>query len=249
MSNKYIKLFLLNIIIVAVVVFTYSEGFLDLRPTDESIIRAGMSIFIAIASAFSFFYGNMLILKSDNRRLMFGQDSLPDINQARAILKSFHGGKYFGRIADTTVDQLDRLTLTMNRADRAIEMKFEAGSMAYDRYVSTISAAKSAAINNCVGMANRMQLFDESEYAKLENYKNDDIPDDIQEKQIALYKKNREQIESAVAANEKLILALDTMSVELTSQKDSMQDDNQQSMLLDEIEKLTDQVKLYNYPS
>ena len=245
MRNTYVKMFILNILIVLAVVVCYSEGFLNLRPWDVSILRAGMSIFVGIAAAAAFVYGNHTLLAQKQERVLYVEGEISDITKAKDVLSSFHGGRFFGAIADTAANQLGRLERTMDRADKAIGLKFDAGSMAYDRYASTIQAAREAALMNCVGMANRMQLFDESEYAKLEHYRNDQIPDDIQEQHIALYERNMKQIESAVAANEKLIVALDEMSLELASSKELPEEAAGGGALLDEIQRLTDQVRLY----
>lgn len=48
-------------------------------------------------------------------------------------------------------------------------------------------------------------------------YKEDDIPDDIQEEQLKLYQDNFEAVKSAVALNEKLLLKLDALAIELSS--------------------------------
>lgn len=241
MKNKYLKLIILNIVIVAVMIFAYSDGFLALRPTDESILRAGMAIFLAIAGIFAFFFGNYMLLKEPEHYHFRGDEQL-SLSQAREVLSSYHGGKHFGRIADTTNDQLVRLERTISRAGTAIGTKFESGSMSYDRYEATVKAAEEAALSNVISMANRMQIFDEKDYARLKNYKNDDIPDDIQERQIALYDENLKQIEAAVSANEELILALDTMSMELAKPGEEKAADP----LLEEIHRLTEQVKLYS---
>ncbi len=232
---------ILNLTIVLLMVVCYSEGFLGLRPTDASIFRAGMSIFMAIAGIFAFFYGNYTLLK-DPAPMHITSDDLVDLSQARSVLAAYHGGKYFGRIADTASNQLLRLERTMERAKNAVGSKFENGSMSFDRYDATVRAAQEAALNNVVAMANRMQIFDEKDYARLRNYKNDDIPDDIQEKQIALYEDNLKQLEAAVSANEELILALDTMSLELAKPGEKKTADP----LLEEIHRLTEQVKLYS---
>ena len=245
MKKNFFKILLLNFCIVLTVVLCYSEGLLNLRPTDASLLRAGMSIFVGIAAAVAFVYGNYSLLSDNKPKVLYGAGELKDINQAREVLRSFHGGNYFGRIADTASDQMLRLERTMNRADKAIGLKFDKDTMAYDRYVSTIQAAREAALENCIAMANRMQLFDEAEYGSIQYYKNDRIPDEIQEKQAAIYQQNMDQIQSAVAANEKLILALDTMSLELAGSKEGTDEDVQEANLLEEIKKLTDQVRLY----
>ncbi len=241
MKNRFLKILGLNLAIILLAVFCYSEGFLGLRPSDESILRAGMSIFVGISAVFAFFYGNFTLLKEPSHP-HFSSENLIDLSQARAVLASYHGGRYFGRIADTTSDQLLRLERTMQRAKTAVGAKFENGSMSYDRYESTVKAAQEAALQNVIAMANRMQIFDEKDYARLKNYRNDDIPDEIQEKQIALYDDNLRQLEAAVSANEELILALDTMTLELAKPGEEQTTDP----LLEEIHRLTEQVKMYS---
>ena len=76
-----------------------------------------------------------------------------------------------------------------------------------------------------------------------ENYRNDNIPDDIQEKQIALYKENQAKIEGAIAVNENLILKMDTLSMELAKISNSSEADME--TMLGEIEELTKEVKYY----
>ena len=242
MFKKFIKLLILNISIVAGVVFTYSEGFLCLRPTDASIFRAGMSIFVGIAAGVAFCYGNYTILMDDSQGMLLSKDEIVDISQARSVLSSFSRSRFFGRLAGEAADQLGRLEYSMDRATKAIGLKFQPGSMAYDRYISTIQSAREAALLNSIGIANRMQIFNDKEYERLKTYQADRIDDGIQEKQIALYQKNMEQIQSAVSANEELMLALDTMSLQLAG-ADAKK--NEDSALLEEISKLTDQVRLY----
>ena len=219
----------------------YSEGFLCLRPWDESILRAGMSIFAGIAGAFAFAYGNHVLLKQPEETF-YDSEALSGLTGAQEILSSFHGRKALGQLSDTARDQIARLEATADRAEKAITLRFGSGSMAHDRYAAAVAAAKEAALDNCIGMANRMQMFGR-EYGSLQDYKKDAIPDDIQEKRIALYGKNEEHIREAIKANENLILALDSMSMELAGAAEA--DSGKTDQLFDEIEKLTEQVKLY----
>ena len=105
MSKKYLKMIILNLAIVLSAVFCYSEGFLALRPWDASILRAGMSIFVAIADVFAFFYGNHALLKPAERSF-YTSDAIPDLGKAKEILSAFHGMKYFGKLSDTSAGGL-----------------------------------------------------------------------------------------------------------------------------------------------
>ena len=221
------------------IVFSYSEGFLALRPTDESILRAGLSLFRAPMSVFVFFYAGYHMLKAPGK-VMFTKDNLMDMNKAKEIFSRYHGGKQFGRLADEAMSQVARLEASSVRARLQIESRFGSTSMTSDRYLASIETAKEASLENIITIANRLQLFDEKEYARLRHYKEDDIPDDIQEQQIELYARNTEAIRDAIAANERLVLSLDSMSAGLLTQSESQVDET-----IENIEKLTEQLKLY----
>lgn len=238
-GKNLLKQIFLNVGIGALAVVFYSPGLMNLRPTDISILRAGSSICLGIAEAAAFFYGNYALMKQPER-IAYNKENVQDTAQALFVLNMYKDGRYFGSLARTAHDQIKRFERSVERAKLEIKTKFEPGSMSFDKYDSIVSAADSALLENIITMANRIQFFDEAEYAKLQNYKNDDIPDDIQEKQIELYKKNMDMVKNAIRANESLILSIDTLSVELATS------DREDNSLLDEIKKLTDEVKYYS---
>ena len=109
---------------------------------------------------------------------------------------------------------------------------------------SVVLSAKDSAARNVVAMANRMQLFDDREFARLQHYKEDDIPDDIQEEQLRLYQKNIEDIRSMIALNEKILLKLNTLTMEVSSSSSESSGDWNDD-LLEEIERLISETKYY----
>ena len=116
--------------------------------------------------------------------------------------------------------------------------------MSFDKFDSVGAAAESSAIKNVVAMANRMRLFDEKEYARLQHYREDDIPDDIQEEQLRLYQKNFDDVRSTIAHNEKILLKLDALTMEIASSS-SGEDADANNELIGEIERLIDETKYY----
>lgn len=114
--------------------------------------------------------------------------------------------------------------------------------MSWDKFNSVAAAAESSAIQNVVAMANRMLLFDEKEYARLRHYREDDIPDDIQEEQLRLYKRNFDDVRTTISLNEKILLKLDALAMELSSSSENTELNNE---LVKEIEKLIDDTKYY----
>ncbi len=239
--NRYIKVFLLNFTIVIVSIVCYSPGFMNLRPSDESIFRAGMSIMIFLGILFALTYGNYELLKTKKIPKIAKTESI-NIQQAENLLKNFSTGRYVGTTAKTAEDQLKRMQKSFRRTDELINERFERGSLSWEKYNSVLELAQDTMLQNIVSMSNRMQMFDEAEYRRLKNYKQDVLPDDIQEQQLSLYEKNMETIQNGLAVNEKLLLKMDTLSLELSDIKGEYKPGD---ALLEEIERLTNEVKLY----
>ena len=238
---RLIKIAALNIGIAITAIVCYSPGLLALRPGDGSILRAWLSIFIGIALVIIFFYGNLLLLKGETRKAVQSTKEL-SLEDAAEVLRSWRTSKRFGDMAKTGFGQAERLGRSASRAMSAISSRFAEGSLSYAKYAAAVTAAEETMAKNLTRMASRLSMFDEAEYARLEHYKEDDIPDDVQERQIALYKKNIGLIRKAEAANEEVLLALDALALELASgDGDASETDN----LLAEVARLTEEAKYY----
>lgn len=239
--NKYIKMFILNLSICIFAIVGYSPGLLNLRLSDISIFRAGMSILLGIILFILFLAGNYYLLREPFKKEIHKED-IKNLDSAKKMFILYSSDKYYRDIANTAIEQITRLSKSINRAKMSIDNKFDKASMSWNKYYNVLDAGENTAISNIVFMANRMQLFDSSDYLRLQNYKDDDIPDDIQEKQLELYEKNITMINNAIALNEQLLLKLDMLSMELASTIDS---DDSNTALLDEISKLTEEAKYY----
>ena len=242
--KRYLKLAAADLCIAASAVVLYSPGLVNLRLSDYSIFRAGMSIIAAVILITLFFVINIRLLKEPEQKPIMLED-VPDLERAKDILQDYCKGRYFGSLAKTASEQLDRILKCRQRLSVILEQKFTRGTMSWDKFNSTVSAAESSAIKNVVAMANRMCVFDEKEYARLQNYREDDIPDDIQEEQLRLYQKNLEAIRWTIALNEKILLKLDALAMELSSSA-SRSDADWNHELVSEIERLIEETRYYD---
>ena len=242
--KRYLKLAAADLCIAASAVVLYSPGLVNLRLSDYSIFRAGMSIIAAVILITLFFVINIRLLKEPEQKPIMLED-VPDLERAKDILQDYCKGRYFGSLAKTASEQLDRILKCRQRLSVILEQKFTRGTMSWDKFNSTVSAAESSAIKNVVAMANRMCVFDEKEYARLQNYREDDIPDDIQEEQLRLYQKNLEAIRWTIALNEKILLKLDALAMELSSSA-SRSDADWNHELVSEIERLIEETRNYD---
>ncbi len=242
--KRYLKLAAADLCIAASAVVLYSPGLVNLRLSDYSIFRAGMSIIAAVILITLFFVINIRLLKEPEQKPIMLED-VPDLERAKDILQDYCKGRYFGSLAKTASEQLDRILKCRQRLSVILEQKFTRGTMSWDKFNSTVSAAESSAIKNVVAMANRMCVFDEKEYAKLQNYREDDIPDDIQEEQLWLYQKNLEAIRWTIALNEKILLKLDALAMEISSSA-FRSDADWNHELVSEIERLIEETRYYD---
>lgn len=241
--KKYLSLIAANLCIIIIAVILYSPGLVCLRITDYSIFRAGMSVIAALALIAVFFLVNLKILIEPIQRPVLPEEVL-DLEKAKNILKSYGRSKYLRGMARTATEQLDRILKCQQRLSGILEQKFTKGTMSWEKFNSVVISAETSAIKNVVEMTNRMQLFDEKEYDRLQNYREDNIPDDIQEEQLLLYENNFEEIKSAIALNEKILLKLNALIMELSSTT-AGENAELNDGLLKELEKLIGETKYY----
>ena len=236
MKKKIRNAIIADAAIVGIAVAAYSPGILALSPSDPSIFRAGCSIILAIVLIYSIYCVNAKLVLGEKHEYMKSVNSMKD---AERVMKSYVSGKYFGKTAETVLNQLYRIQKSTARLNIMLNQKFETGSLSWQRYHGIIDEAEKTINQTICLMANRMMLFDEEEYRQLMHFKEDQIPDDIQEERLSLYRENLEKIESAVAVNERILLQFDKLTSGLALQE------NKNDELLEKIQKLTEEIKYY----
>lgn len=241
--KKYGTMIVANLCIVIAAVVLYSPGLICLRITDESIFRAGTSVIALLALVSIFFFVNIRLLKEPPKRPILPEDAA-DLGKARDILKEYGSSRYLKSMAATASEQVERIQKCRSRLSGLLEQRFTRGTMSWEKFHSVVLSAEDSAARNVVAMANRMRLFDEKEYTALQHYREDDIPDDIQEEQLRLYQKNFDDIKSMIALNEKILLKLNTLTMELSASADEGNQDWNDD-LLEEIERLISETQYY----
>ena len=132
-------------------------------------------------------------------------------------MKHYLGSGVFGQVARVSLDELDKCEKMQAGVDEVLDRKFEKGSLTYQKFDSIAKAAQDTILANMVNMLNRMKVIDDGVYARLQNYKHDDIPDDIQIQQLELYNKNIAAVKEKRNQNEGLIYKLDELRIELAA--------------------------------
>lgn len=181
-----------DICIAVIAVIAYSPGLLNLRPTDESILRAGLSILIAIALMFALVYVHY-IRQADRKKA-----------SQRRIITADDAEKVFANLeSDTFADEIENtqfLLIKMQRIKKAIEKsvseEFGDSSLSSAKYLGITERAVAAVIENCQGIAKRISAY--------ENYPDDGMKNDVRK----MTDSNEEILKKLGKLNSKII-ALD----------------------------------------
>lgn len=224
-------------------VVVYSPGLLGWYPNNDSLFIAGLSIIIGIALVALFICVNLKCITSESKQPVKAED-VDGLAGARKILTEYKNSRYLGGAAKTAESQIERVAQIQEKLISMINNRFSPGSMTWNRYMGIVKSADSALIFNIVNMANRMRIFDDKDYKRLENYKEDNIPDDIQEKQIALYNKNIEEVNGIIKLNENILYNLNALAMEITGMNND-ENSGVNDELVGELENLIAQTKLY----
>ena len=140
------------------------------------------------------------------------EDSLPDEQELVEALSARFTVWHVGKQAKVVISQLDVGSAARARLREIIDSRFEPGSMTNEKFSGPVEAAYKALVRNSAELSNRIQDFDGREYSRMRklmdgvSYKQDVVPDSIQEARWAALSREYDSIEAIVKAN-KLILA------------------------------------------
>ena len=249
--NKHIKLILFDVAMAILIVILYSPGLIALSPTDPGILRPGLAIVCAIFIITALIWVNMSALKKtpkkDVRQLDIDHGTA---DQAIRVMEKYSRADLVGPVAQSGKVQIETAQSKQAALHSIIESKFPRGSISYDKFASVVDVAVATIIKNNLILANRIQTFDVKDYRRTEQlltsgmYRNDNVPDAIQEERGRVHAANRSAMDSIIASNEKLLLELDRFSVEIGKMDVSNATDANDS-IVEEVRELIEQTKYY----
>ena len=193
-----------------------SPGLLGLSIVDASAVKAALSLTLGIMMPAGMVAYNYKTISQKNDVKLIGTNQY-SVEGIRQEMKHYLGSGVFGQVARASLDELDKCEKMQAGVDEVLDRKFEKGSLTYQKFDSIAKAAQDTILANMVNMLNRMKVIDDGVYARLQNYKHDDIPDDIQIQQLELYNKNIAAVKEKRNQNEGLIYKLDELRIELAA--------------------------------
>lgn len=147
---------------------------------------------------------------------MFKKKKTPT-QQLQEKLRPFLKSRIFGRVAQSSIEQLDKCQRLEKDIEEVLSHKFNKGSLTYQKFAAISQNVEDALIKNMSGMIECMSVINDEEYTRLLNYKNDDILDNIQIPRLELYQNSIAKVKEQKNQNESLLYKLDELLLELTA--------------------------------
>lgn len=215
--KKYIKFLAGNGAFAAAAVCLYSPGLIGLSPFSSNAVAAAAAVAIGAAAVPAFIWMNKSLLADKEIKLLeTGEDRAEE--KAMELMETYRSSKILGGIARSAISQMERMENARSNFEKLVSRRFEAGTLSYQKFMAVVHSAQAALSKGYVKMANKMIIFDEAEYRKLtsDEYRKDDIPDQIQEEKRELYERNLDDLRAILESHEKILLGIDHLMTEMS---------------------------------
>ena len=185
-----------------------------------------------------------------NKQLYLDQDTEPDPQDIQRSLRTYLHARGIGTRARAASNQVRAAVEKRNNLTIVIESKFPPGTLSHTKFMSAVDTAYNVLLRNCAIIANRINFFDVRDYQMLERANSSVLPSrtaapkDIQQERLELMNMSIQTLDNIIAANEKLLLELDKLAIELGTVGLESSETNTNDML-DEIGVLTEQTRYY----
>ena len=212
------------------------------------LITALIIIVIVVAATITI----ILLIHKDDKKVIKAKEQLAEgkTDQLSTVIGSYKGKYGIGSIAEIASRQVTNIDKKGPSLLKMVDEKFEPGTMSHDRFATPIQSGIETVRQNSLTLARMLEGFDDQDFQKLAKlmqtgeYRHDLIDDEIQKERYLIYQNNMSEMERIVSTNERMLLTLDRISVEL-SKLETNQIDQEGSKILEEIEELTKTAKYY----
>ncbi len=242
--KKYARLLASYAAIAITGMVLYTPWLVGLTPSDPSILRAGLSVICGIVLTGAFGASTYAYLHEPEFHLL----ESGEVNEADDVLPQLEGLSELpvvGSFAQEARAQIETMEHRRSRLYRVIGTKFGEGSLSWDKFTAVVEAAQRTLLRNCALLSNRAQSFDVDGYRKTKRL----LPtpqgaSTLDRERMGLYDEALADMREVVEANERLLLEMGKLEMEISDlESDDNREDN--TRMLDEVEELLEQTKYY----
>lgn len=240
--TRYIQLFGLIIGIVAVNVLAFSPGFAGLG-FGESAFQTALSVTLLFGSVLALFYGSYTLL--------FKQPVVLPVRQIETHEDYVGALSFYRRIKileeDITLglSQLNRMKKKKETLMNVLHQRFDPGELSFKKFASVTEEVEKLLYLNIRSILNRLNVFDEADYASMMKAKPSTIPQKLFQEKTKVYNDYLTYVKDSLHTNEEVLLKLDQLLLEISRLDSFEAGDIEQMPCMQEIDQLIKHTKLY----
>lgn len=239
MKKKILKLIGFNIAFIVANIVLFSNWFLGIK------LFSFFGIILAIASIITFFKTNNRILNGKKKEeIKKEENKLETAEDFRKELVLCMSKREFREEATRAVKQMERLTKKIQMLEEILAQHFSRGSLTYEKFNSTVVGVEKLFFDNLRKMITKIRIFDQDEYNNMAR-ENRNLSTHAVEKRNAIYKEYIDYAGIIIEKNENLLIKLDDLTLEISKLADVEEANIEDLMVVQEINELIDQTKLY----
>ncbi len=241
--KKYARLLASYAAIAITGMVLYTPWLVGLTPADPSIVRASLSVICGIVLAGAFAGSTYVYLHEAEYRLL----ETSEVNEADDVLPQLRGlsdTPVVGTFAQQASTQVESAGYRHERLRRVVSATFSEGSLSWDKFMAVIDASQRTLLRNCALLANRIHAFDVDAYRSARRKRPDADAQALDGERLAVYDGALAGMREVIEANERLLLEMGKLEMEISDMKaDDAREDN--TRMLDEVRELVEQTKYY----
>lgn len=233
----YIKLALLNLVIIIINVILFSPAFVGLSFTSGSALKTAFAISEIIFSVLIFAYGNYSLLTSDSLKYDYNLKDIKDDKGYIQILRGFFKIKFYENEIFKSIDQIERFERKETSFKDILYQKFNTDAEK-EMFFNVFNEVEDIFYKNIKKIISILSIFDEVEYETfLKHYGG------IPEGKLELYQNNIKDINNILKENEEILLSFDKLISEATRFGDSVEESKMDESNLKKLDDITSSLK------
>lgn len=241
--RKYARLLASYAAIAITGMVLYTPWLVGLAPSDPSLVRASLSVICGIVLTGAFGASTYAYLREPEYRLL-GSEEVNEPDDVLPQLRGLSDLPVVGGFASEAAEQVDSMGHRHARLCRVIASKFGDGSLSQGKFVAVVDAVERTLLRNCALLSNRVQAFDVDSYRTLRRHPPDREADAARQGQLAVYEDALGDMREVIEANERLLLEMGRLEMELSDlEADGAREDN--TRMLEEVNELLEQTRYY----
>ncbi len=186
------------------------------------------------------------------KQLYLDQEKGADPSDIQRSLRSYLHARGIGSRARAVSNQVKSAQEKQRNLNSVIQAKFPEGTISWMKFNSAVETAANVLMRNCTVLANRINAFDVRDYQSLERANSALVsstvkiagPTDVKGERLQLMNSSIATMDEIIEANERLLLELDKLSIELGA-IGLEESDARTASMLEEIQSLSEQAKYY----